>query len=388
MLKTSYYICLLLLSLGQLTLLNRTDGSGTYVFDFSVGLFALLGTLYFLLVKRSLEFPKVFRLFIIFILVGVISLVFSLFKFTFADILPGAMYLVRFSFYLLSGVVLFNMVINKMTTSREIFYSIILSGVLISVAGFIQLYFLPDFTVLDASLGWDPHKNRLASTFFDPNFTGAYLGVCLVLLFDRYYIKKDFKFTELLLFIIILVAFFLTFSRSAWGMLAVVIFVFGYYRSRTLLYVSLLVAFCAFFAIPRVQTRISGATDPADSARLRIESWSNAYQIAKENLLVGVGFNNYKIAQQKEGLLDIDAATAHSASGTDSSLLLVLATTGILGLAAYLFALLFPAFEKKTINVTMLALVGGLLLNSLFINSLFYPQILFLLFSIHSFSRT
>jgi hypothetical protein len=298
------------------------------------------------------------------------------------------MYLVRFAGYLTSGIVVFNMRKNGLISAREVFYSIIISGVLLSIGGIIQLFLLPDFEVLDPRLGWDPHKNRLASTFFDPNFVGCYLSICLVLLFDKWYGEKKFRFVDFLSFSFILVSVFLTFSRSAWAMLAVIIFIFGWFRSRTLLYVSLMVAFCAYFAVPRVQTRISGTTDPADSARYRFESWSNVLKVSKENLLIGVGFNNYKIAQKELGLLSPEKADSHSASGSDSSLLLILATTGIVGLLAYLSALISSIFVEKKLNVMILALTAGLLIDSLFINSLFYPQIMFLLFSIHSFSRT
>jgi O-antigen ligase len=171
-------------------------------------------------------------------------------------------------------------------------------------------------------------------------------------------------------------------------MLAVIIFIIGWFKSRNLLIVSLLVVFCAYFAVPRVQTRIAGATDPADSARFRFESWSNALQVSKENLLIGVGFNNFKAAQKDLGLLTPEQELSHSASGSDSSLLLILATTGIAGLLAYLAGLFQPVFMEKKLNVMVFALTAGLLVDSLFINSLFYPQIMFLLFSIHCFSRT
>jgi O-antigen ligase len=154
-----------------------------------------------------------------------------------------------------------------------------------------------------------------------------------------------------------------------------------------LLYISLIVAFCAYFAVPRVQTRISGATDPADSARYRIESWRNAWEVSKDNLLFGVGFNNFKQAQKDMGILTSDKLLSHSASGSDSSLLLILATTGIPGLVVYIAGLISGVFKKKKLDIFVFAITCGILIDSLFINSLFYPQIMFLLFSIYSFSR-
>jgi hypothetical protein len=388
MLKLYYYFCLLLLILGQFTLLFKIGESNVYAFDVAIIIFSIFGICYFLLVKKSIVISRSHFYFIFFCFVALASLIFSFLKYTPDEIMSGSMYLVRFVAYLSSGVVVYNMRKNGLIAAKEIFYSIVVSGILLGAGGIVQLFLLPDFGVLDPGLGWDPHKNRLASTFFDPNFVGCYLSICLVLLLDKWYSEKKFLITDFLFFSFTLVSVFLTFSRSAWVMLAVIIFIFGWFRSRTLLYVSLMVAFCAYFAVPRVQTRISGTTDPADSARYRFGSWSTALQVSKENLLLGVGFNNYKIAQKDLGLLSLEKLDYRSATGSDSSLLLVLATTGITGLLIYLAGLVTPIFSEKKLDVMMLALTAGLLADSLFINSLFYPQIMFLLFSIHSFSRT
>jgi len=391
MLKISYYFCLFLLLLGQFSILFKIGDSNIYAFDVVVILFGLFGFLYFALVKKTFKIQKSHLFFLIFSLIALVSLIYSLFKFNFVDILSGSMYLIRFVGYLLSGIVVFNMLKKNNISEKEFFYSIVISGVILGIGGIVQLILLPDFEVLDPLLGWDPHKYRLASSFFDPNFVGAYLSICIAFLFDKYYKsseKKDFKKIDFVFFSFILVCLFLTFSRSAWAMLAVIVFIYGFFKSKTLLYVSLIVVFCAYFAVPRVQTRISGATDPADSARYRIESWKNAWEVSKDNLLMGVGFNNFKEAQRDLGILTADKLTSHSASGSDSSLLLILATTGIPGLLAYVAALTSNVFKKKKLDVFILAVTCGILVDSLFINSLFYPQIMFLLFSIYSFSRT
>lgn len=382
MLKTSYYISLLALVLGQFSLVYGAPGSGIYAFDIFIILFDLLGFTYFLSIKKSFKIPFASFFYIIFAILAGLSLIVSLPVFNFYDIGIGILYLARFVTYVFSGLVIYNIVKNEMLSREELFSSIVFSGVLLSLGGILQLFLLPDFETLDPLLGWDPHKNRLASTFFDPNFTGAYLSICLILLFDKYYSIKRFTFRDFLFFTIILISVFLTFSRSAWATLAVIIFIYGWFKSKSLFYVSLLVVFCAYFAVPRVQTRIMGATDPADSARLRIESWQKAGKVIDRGGFFGVGYNNYKLAQKHYGFLSEDELSSHSASGTDSSLLLVLATTGVPGLLIYLLAFISPAFRNRKMNLLPLALISGLFVNSLFINSLFFPQIMFLMFSI------
>jgi O-antigen ligase len=222
---------------------------------------------------------------------------------------------------------------------------------------------------------WDPHKNRLASTFFDPNFTGAYLVICATLLFKYLHKKRRLALLSLL---ILILGIFLTFSRSSWAMFAFVILVYGLFRYRWLLLASLLLGFSAYFFVPRVQTRLSGATDPADSAHFRIISWNNTWTIAKDNLLTGVGFNAFRYSQRDYGFLDVDNFNKHSGAGSDSSLLFVLVTTGVFGLVVFLcgFTEIFKTSGDN--RLLLLAVVGGLFLHSLFVNSLFFPQIMFL----------
>jgi O-antigen ligase len=254
------------------------------------------------------------------------------------------------------------------------------------------LIILPDFTVLDPSLGWDPHKNRLASTFFDPNFVGAYFVISVAILLERIFPDKGIKnnskvgFYNYFSLIIIVVGLILTFSRSAWGMLGIVVLFYGIFRSRLLLLIAFFTAFMAYFAIPRVQTRISGTTDPADSASLRIVSWGNTAKIIKDNFWTGIGFNTFRYAQEDYGFLTPDQDEMHSGAGSDSSLLFVFATTGVFGFLLYLSSFLFPLYDvwrKRYLGwLVIISVLIGLLMESQFINSLFYPQIMFILYSL------
>ncbi|MFC1700480.1 O-antigen ligase family protein [Patescibacteria group bacterium] len=376
MLKNLFYLTLFTLSLGQLAVIGRAGESNFYIFDIFVLAFSIYGLIYFFLVKKSFKLPKISHFFLLFTLSAIISIVLALPNFEGFEIKVATLYLIRWISYLLSSLVVFNMIDKKVLSWKQFENAVIYSGLFLAVAGFIQLLVLPDFTVLDPDLGWDPHKNRLASTFFDPNFMGAYFVICLTILLDRLISKRDFKPT---FFLVILVALFLTFSRSAWGMLGVTILVYGVFKSRFLLLVSLFVAFLSYFAVPRIQTRISGLTDPSDSASLRLISWKNTWEIVKENPIFGVGFNTFRYVQRDHGYLEIDTFLTHSGAGSDSSLLFVLATTGVFGFLFYLLGLTYPVirFLKEGKGILVVSLVLGFLLESQFINSLFYPQIMF-----------
>jgi O-antigen ligase len=383
MLKWLFYFCIFTLSLGQLVSIFKGGDANLYIFDFVVAAFCAYGLFYFLAIKKKFVFPKYSIPFLFFILIALVSLVRVFPNYSNAEWLISGSYLLRWVVYFLSGVVVFNMKENKMMNKSEIIKTFVYSAVFVSIAGFIQLALLPDFEVLDKSLGWDPHKNRLASTFFDPNFVACYLVLIVALVLDN--IEKVNKLALLL----VVTAIFLTFSRSGWLMLGVVIFIYGIFKSRWLLPLSLFVVFLAYFAVPRVQTRIAGTTDPADSARYRIVSWQNTLQIAGDNLLFGTGFNSFRYVQKDYGFLDPDTFLEHGGAGSDSSLLFVLATTGVFGLTCYALGFLFPLIGSW--SLVLGALLAGLFVESQFINSLFYPQIMFLLFSVlylnHSFSR-
>lgn len=390
MLSLSFYITLLFLSLNQVGAVYKSGGMNLYLFDVAVVVFSFYGLVYFLLVKKTFKIPKYAYLFIIFSFLALTSWFLASSGLSFEKNVVSFFYLFRYFSYLLSALVVFNMVDKGILSRSKVFNAFLYSGLLIAVAGFIQLVLLPDFTVLDPELGWDPHKNRLASTFFDPNFVGAYFVLCLALLLERMYPKKGLekqkkvKKQDYLIFWVILIGLLLTFSRSAWGMFGIVILLYGIYRSRVLILGAIFMVFLTYFAVPRVQTRISGITDPADSASLRLASWRNTTKIIKDNFWTGVGFNSFRYAQEDYGFLTPDDDEIHSGAGSDSSLLFVFATTGILGFLVYLTAFLFPAIDAFIMNkngwLLLCSLLAGLLLESQFINSLFYPQIMFVLF--------
>ena len=72
----------------------------------------------------------------------------------------------------------------------------------------------------------------------------------------------------------------------------------------------------------------------------------------------------------------------HSAAGTDNSFLFILATSGLIGLTAFLYflykvvSLSSSKLKKNYFSLVLFASIISLAINSLFINSLFFPQIM------------
>ena len=121
------------------------------------------------------------------------------------------------------------------------------------------------------------------------------------------------------------------------------------------------------------------------TAQKRVESWSNILSLSGGNLFFGTGFNTLRFVQFEEGL--ITNSEEHSAGGSDSSLLTILATTGIFGLLAFIWLMAsavfvsLKIFKNKDIDFNSalgLGIIGGLaslFIHSQFVNSLLYPHI-------------
>jgi len=355
---------------------------GVYLMDLLAAL--LVGWwLYWSSVKeRRLRLPPLWQPIVLFVFVALLSWIWGWRWVGWPDGLVGLMYLARWIIYSLVYFATWNFLRWEPLLRRSLIDWFLMAVLVFAGLGFLQLVLLPDFSPISRLGGWDPHRNRLASTFLDPNFAGAFLVLGLTLVFSRLLYQKERRFCLILTTGYLLLATVLTFSRSAWGMLAIILGVFGIFRSRKILGFALLGAFLAYFAVPRIQTRIVGITDPADSARLRLVSWGQTWRIARENLFLGVGFNNFRYAQREQGFFEPRLPWGgQSGAGSDSSLLLVLATTGLVGLIVYLgiYGGLFFEVYRRCANppaLALLAALAGLFLESSFINSLFYPPIM------------
>jgi O-antigen ligase len=108
----------------------------------------------------------------------------------------------------------------------------------------------------------------------------------------------------------------------------------------------------------------------------RLDNYKETVQIVEKFPVFGVGFDNLCLAKNK--FISIESFSSHSCSGSDSSLLFMLATTGIVGFLIFIgaalniFSLLSKSLETKIFTGSMISL----LIHSLFSNSMFYPWIM------------
>ncbi|MBN2585543.1 O-antigen ligase family protein [Patescibacteria group bacterium] len=252
---------------------------------------------------------------------------------------------------------------------------------LVAVLGIGQWLVAPDISFLER-FGWDPHQGRLVSTFLDPNFVGGFLVIGLSLALPQLFTKQhqNWRWYWAVIGGLTLVGIYLTFSRSALLALLIAVLIIGTLKYRQVAAVLLVVMVLVYIISPKLQDRVKGALVIDQTARYRIESWSEGLNIMRAEPLLGVGFNTLLYTRDRYGYWP----GGHASSGFDSSLLTVGATTGGLGLLAYLGLLvsaLLLAWRKwrsssAPIALSFLAATGALLVHSLFVNSLLYPSVL------------
>ncbi|PIZ73490.1 hypothetical protein COY07_01955 [Candidatus Peregrinibacteria bacterium CG_4_10_14_0_2_um_filter_43_11] len=373
--------------------------------DLLIPIFFVVWVIYKLKHDRVIRFGKIGKTILLFLFVMFIGYFINVFRFDGREMIMAASYFARFVLYIVMAFITFDLLKND----RKKYFLMVAVGAMmfsfffISVLGFLQLHYFPSFLDLgmDAQ-GWDPHIGRLLSTWFDPNFVGGYLAFMLsvVLALGLYFYdckKQLYSFLFVVLTLIGMVALYYTFSRSGYLAFAFSVLGLTFFKSRKLLIVFILVGLLGIGFSPRVQERVGNAVDSAKAligvdsqraldptARLRVDSWNNAFEIIHDHPWIGVGYSRYshEIIARGHGL-----ASDHNVGGSDSSLLTLWATTGIFGLLTYLligFVAMMVAVRrisqkkdfKSYLNVGLLAAFFGIMIHSVFVNSLLYPLLM------------
>ncbi len=314
---------------------------------------------------------------ILFSLVALFSLLINASRYSQEQLLISSLYLIRFVLY--SGIYFVFSDIGKEYKNKIPKY-MLLSGLIIIALGFLQYFFYPNLRSL-YHLGWDDHMFRLFSTFLDPNFTGAFLVLFIVFIFimrEKIFPEKR-KWLFYLILLLNFIAIILTYSRGAILMLLVCVVIYSILTRNWKITGALIGVFVLVFFIlsPKFYVENTNLLRFA-STEARIETSKRAIYIFKENPM-GVGFNAYRYARLRYEQGDwTNYGPSHAGAGVDNSFILVLVTTGILGLGAYLFMLYkifklgFLRLKKDSMALVLVVSLGGLIVNSLFINSLFY----------------
>jgi len=243
--------------------------------------------------------------------------------------------------------------------------------------GFLQLLFFPNLEGFGD--GWDPHIYRMTATWLDPNFFGAFLAMCLpavVLWIPTTFIRAIF-------FLVASVAILLTKSRSTYIASAIAFCIciviwllsgsLARHWKKILLPGLVTILVVISFGVVLLQERATQLFTHDPTVVVRLEAYQAVWKrLVEPNIFLGVGYNAYQIAAKDAGL--ISDFTIHSRSGSDSSILTLLVTTGIIGTALFLFPILLGLIYQR--SFIFLWATVFLLVHSQFANSLLYPHLL------------
>lgn len=334
--------------------------------------------------KQALVLSKVHKFAFWFVIIGLISLVLQVTHLRYYQLFVAFLYALRFTVYTL-GISLSIQLLDKKFKKRIPYFLFVISIILAAI-GIIQYIWYPELRNLYYA-GWDPHLYRIFSTFLDPNFTGlfylcgAILGIYLFLEKSKLQDTKR-KIIFGLGITINILALFLTYSRGAYLAFFVAITII-LWRAGKKKFILLGFGIIVLLVIgTEILSPHSEGTKLFRTASIRDRSVSlqQVMAIISHHPFLGVGFDAYRYALQKEGFLGDKADTTHSGAGTDNSFLFAFATTGLAGLVAYLlmtWEILRSAYISKTvIGKSLFASYIALIVGSFFVNALFYPFLL------------
>jgi len=362
--------------------------SEIYFYPHDIILGAILFVLFFLFYQKKIipQTRLIFYSLSAFLLFCFVALVLNALKLTPPQVLVSFLYLVRILLYS-SALFMFEFLSKK--TIDDFLKKLAAVLALFVLFGIGQYFFYNDLGALKV-FNWDIHKDRLFGSVLDPNFAGSIILIEIFILTYFYIgeIKKNSKRVLSISLFISLVAIFLTYSRSSYIALFVSgIAFFLLTKQLKLFWSALLFLFMAFLLIPKSFSVEGMNLLRTGSVIGRLESFSDALSVFSSSPIFGVGFNAYRYAQFRLGLLDVNWLMTHAGAGVSNSYLFVLATTGMVGFLLFLFFLYFLfkiLFERRKQGIALadfaIAALIGILVHSLFDNTFFYPFTMLWLF--------
>src|SRR4030042_4660504 len=365
-----FIFLIILYPLGQLLRIERVFEFGKVVIQ-PIDVIVFLGS--FLSILLKFKKPKLIRSINNYLYYLLFSLLISFSLFSLKEVFIGLLYLIRLGSYFYFVIFIFNLVLDQ-SNKEKVFGLLIITALFSSVFGWIQYFLYPDLRDL-RFLGWDDHLYRLVGTFLDPGFTGEVLVLGPFSVMAKSFNEKKKYLLLLAMFLLISIAF--TYSRAAYlsifmGFSALIFILKNKLRS---ILIMVFVSICIIFLLPRPSSE-GVKLERLHSIYAKVANYEETLSLIKINPLFGVGFNNMCTSRIK--FLNTDNISSHSCYGSDSSILLLLTTTGILGLIYFIKLIIdiLKSLDASFYSNAFLASSFAVLVNSLFINSLFYPWIL------------
>lgn len=365
---TLLYFCLISIVIGAFGKLPlNIPNINIYFIDLTVGGILIVWILNLYKLIKLIKDDKLSSYFLLFVIIGFFSLIFSPLNLSWLEKIISSFYLLRFFSYYIVYITIIYLVKTKTLLPKILILYLGLAGFILAVVSWLQYLLYPDLRNL-YYLGWDPHYKRIFGSFFDPNYLGLILVLALIALFST-------KSTYFIWFcrIIVFITITFTYSRSSFLSLFIASFVYSVVRRKYFILILIsLVFILTIFILPRPKGE-GVKLARTFSLISRIENWRQGYNIFLKTPILGVGFNALRYAKKQYGFAAISQDESHSGAGFDNSFIVVLATTGIVGLIAYV---LFLAKCFGRVSLFVQISLAAIIAHSFFLNSLFFPWVM------------
>lgn len=329
-----------------------------------------LGAMYSLLFQR--QKPKIFLYFRYFVAVVIFSYILSISVFG-KDALYGLFYLLRRIAYFWFLSYVWNFARKLQGTRKILVDSLLAVSIASAVFGWVQFFLVPDIRPFFV-YNWDMHLYRLVGTFLDPSFLGLIIVFGLIISLYRYISGREKKYVLLSVFLILSLAF--TYSRASFLAFAVGVFTLALLHKKYRKIVVWILGLVFIASLLPTARNQSIRLDRTFSIFSRVANYGQTLTIFKKHPVFGVGYNNLCVARNK--YIGIEDFSSHACSGSDSSLLFILATTGAVGLMIFLGCVywVFKQYGKSEEFRFIIPIVAALFVHSMFSNSIFFPWVM------------
>ncbi len=319
--------------------------------SFNLNLSSLLGLVILiftalLIFKNRAKFKKI-KLIIPWLLFLGINLISFIVSFSlFASFEELARLLTIFSLFI-SG---FLLVKNSQELTRLVKIIIFSSFIPIGV-GFYQL--------INGSGLREGNETRLLGTFSHPNMFAFFLCFIIVLTVFIYLNNSNKKISSLFygfLMLLSLFTLFFTYTRGAWLVAVIFIFIIGLLYYRRFLFSIAVLLFIFYLFVPSFKERVTTLVnpDPYGSITWRLDLWQDGFDYFKQKPIIGYGSGTASLVIAHNRNPRLGSSEPHN------DYLRLALNTGVLGLVAYLnliaillISLLRQFFKQKNAKLKM-----------------------------------
>jgi hypothetical protein len=335
--------------------------------DLVVGIAAIYS-----IIKKQ-EVSVIFRHLRLFVLVAGASWIFSIFIFHQIEVLYGLLYLLRLMGYLYFGIYVWNFIKNKDENKKLLSDSLLALSIASALFGWMQFFVFPDIKPFFI-WGWDMHLFRLVGTFLDPTFLGLIIVFGLIL--SIYRCIDNWNWKNILVTSFLLVSLALTYSRASYLAFVAAVLAIIYINRRFKKLIFLIIGLSVMaFLLPTARNH-SIELFRSFSVIAKVDNYKSTLQIFSKSPVFGIGYDNMCIAYQK--YIGPQDFSSHACSGSDSSLLFILTTTGVIGFLVFISSVWksMKSLRPGSYSIVLGSSFAALIVHSLFSNSMFYPWIL------------